>query len=290
MDERAKPGVLAGLRVLSLESRRALEMARLIENYGGRAIVAPSMREVPLESNTEALAFARTLAANGFEMVIFLTGVGTRALARVVETIYPLEQFAEALRGVTVVARGPKPVAALKQLGVPVTIAVPEPNTWRDLLRTLDEKTGPVALEGKRVAVQEYGAPNAELLAGLAERGAQVTRVPVYHWALPEDTGPLRAAVEAITRGEIDVTLFTTSIQVAHLLRIARDMNLEQELRRAFARILIGSIGPMTSEELREQGFTVDFEPAHPKMGFLVNEAAQRGAEMLGLKRGKAAG
>jgi uroporphyrinogen-III synthase len=289
MDERAKSG-LAGLRVLSLESRRAPEMAKLIENYGGRAIVAPSMREVPLESNTEALEFARTLAANGFDMVIFLTGVGTRSLARVVETVYPLEQFAEALRRAIVVARGPKPVAALKELGVPVTIAVPEPNTWRDLLRTLDEKSDVAALKGRRVAVQEYGASNAELLAGLEERGAQVTRVPVYQWALPEDTEPLRAAVEAIARGKIDVALFTTSIQVTHLLRIAREMNLERELRAGFARILIGSIGPMTSEELREQGFSADFEPSHPKMGFLVNEAAQRGAELLKEKRGKTAG
>jgi len=290
MDQRGKPGGLAGLRVLSLESRRAPEMAKLIENYGGRAIVAPSMREVPLESNTEALAFARTLAANGFDMVIFLTGVGTRALARVVETIYPLEQFAEALRRVTVVARGPKPVAALKELGVPVAIAVPEPNTWRDLLRALDEKSDIAPLNGRRVAVQEYGASNSELLAGLADRGAQVTRVPVYQWALPEDTGPLRAAVETIARGEIDVALFTTSIQVAHLLRIAREMNLERELRAAFARILIGSIGPMTSEELREQGLSADFEPAHPKMGFLVNEAAERGAALLEEKRRKISG
>jgi uroporphyrinogen-III synthase len=290
MEDRGKTGGLAGLRVLSLESRRAPEMAKLIENYGGRAIVAPSMREVPLESNTEALEFARTLAANGFDTVIFLTGVGTRALARVIETIYPLQQFAEALRRVTVVARGPKPVAALKELGVPVTIAVPEPNTWRDLLRALDERSDLGAVNGRRVAVQEYGASNVELLAGLAERGAQVTRVPVYQWALPEDIGPLRAAVEAIARDEIDMALFTTSIQVAHLLRIAREMKLEPELRRGFTQIVVGSIGPMTSEELREQGFSVDFEPAHPKMGFLVNEAAQRGAGLVKQKRGNAAG
>jgi uroporphyrinogen-III synthase len=272
--------------VLSLESRRAAEMAKLIEHYGGGAIVAPSMREVPLESNTEALAFARTLAASGFDMVIFLTGVGTRALARVVETIYPLEQFAHALRQLTVVARGPKPVAALKELGVPATVAVPEPNTWRDLLRALDEKPDLAPLKGRRVAVQEYGASNSELLAGLAQRGAQVTRVRVYQWALPEDTGPLRAAVEAIVRGEIDLTLFTTSIQVVHLLRIAREMDREREVRRAFERIVVGSIGPMTSEELREEGLPADFEPAHPKMGFLVNEAAQRARELLGKKRG----
>jgi uroporphyrinogen-III synthase len=284
MDEQAKSG-LAGLRVLSLESRRAVEMAKLIENYGGRAIVAPSMREVPLESNTEALEFARALAAGGFDMVIFLTGVGARALAKVVETVYPLEKFVEALRGVAIVARGPKPVAALKELGVPVLVAVPEPNTWRDLLRALDEKHDVAPLAGRRVAVQEYGASNAELLAGLAERGAQVMRVPVYQWALPEDTAPLREAVEAIARGEIDLALFTTSIQVAHLLKIAREMNREEELRRAFARILIGSIGPITSEELREQGLTVDFEPTHPKMGIFVNEAAQRTQQLLEKKR-----
>lgn len=285
MAEPTKAGGLSGLRVLSLESRRAPEMAKLIENHGGRAMVAPSMREVPLESNTEALAFARALAADGFDIVIFLTGVGTRALARVVETVYPIEQFAAALRKIAVVARGPKPVAALKELGVPVTIAVPEPNTWRDLLRTLDEKRDSLPLAGRRVAVQEYGESNRELLAGLAERGARVTRVPVYQWALPEDTRPLRAAVEAIARAEIDMALFTTSVQIVHLLRIAREMNKEQELRRGFAGIVVGSIGPVTSEELREQGFHVDFEPTHPKMGFLVNEAAQHARAMLGQKR-----
>ena len=283
MAQSTKPG-LHGLRVLSLESRHAAEMAKLIDNYGGRAIVAPSMREVPLESNTEALAFGHALASGGFDMVIFLTGVGTRALARVIETIYPVEEFAAALRKVGVVARGPKPVAALKELGVPVTLMVPEPNTWRDLLRALDENKELLPLKRRRVAVQEYGTANPELLAGLAARGAQVTRVPVYQWALPEDVGPLRAAVEAIARAEIDIALFTTSVQVDHLLRVAQEMNREQDLRRGFAGIVVGSIGPVTSEELREQGFHIDFEPAHPKMGFLVNEAAQHAAAMLNRK------
>ena len=285
MAEPNKPGGLSGLRVLSLESRRAAEMAKLIENYGGHAIVAPSMREIPLESNTEALSFARTLAAGGFDIVIFLTGVGTRALARVVATVYPIEQFAGALRKIAVVARGPKPVAALKEIGVPVTIAVPEPNTWRDLLRTLDENRGSLPLAGQRVAVQEYGESNPGLLAGLAERGAHVTRVPVYQWALPEDTAPLRAAVESIARAEIEMALFTTSVQIVHLLRIAREMHREQEFRRGFAGIVVGSIGPVTSEELREQSFHVDFEPTHPKMGFLVNEAARHASLMLDRKR-----
>jgi uroporphyrinogen-III synthase len=285
MESRPKPEGFAGLRVLSLESRRATEMAKLIATYGGSPIVAQSMREVPLESNIEAIAFARALAADGFDVVIFLTGVGTRALARVVETIYPLEQFVAALEKATIVARGPKPVAALKELGVTVTLAVPEPNTWRDLLRVLDENKISIQLRGCRVAVQEYGSANPDLLDGLTERGAQVTRVPVYQWALPEDTRPLRNAIEALARGEVDVALFTTSIQVVHMLKIAAEMNLEQEVRRAFARIAVASIGPVTSEALHEHGIVPDFEPSHPKMGILVNEAAKRSAEILSQKR-----
>ena len=275
----------AGLRVLSLESRRGVEMARLIASYGGEAMVAPSMREIPLESNTEALAFGRTLFAGGFDMVIFLTGVGTRALARVVETIYPLDQYLAELRKIAVVARGPKPVTVLKEWNVPIAVTAPEPNTWREVLRALDEKAAALLLKGRRVAVQEYGVSNPELIAGLVERGAQVTSIPVYEWALPVDTGPLRSAIAAIARNEIDIILFTTGTQADHLLQIAVEMNREDVLRRALLRMVVASIGPTTSERLRESGIAPDMEPTHPKMGYLVSEAAQRSAEILQRKR-----
>jgi uroporphyrinogen-III synthase len=280
---------LAGLRVLCLESRRSQEMAKLISNYGGEAVVAPSMQEVALKDNPEALAFARKLIEGGFDMVIFLTGVGTRALMRLVEghegSVGTRQKFVEALRRVVIVARGPKPAASLAEMGLPVNVSVPEPNTWRELLAALDARADSIPLKGKRVAVQEYGAANPELLAGLSERGASVTRVPVYEWALPDDTGPLREGVQALADARIDIALFTTSMQIAHLLRIAAEMQLEEALRSAFKLIVVGSIGPMTSEVLRQNGLPVDFEPAHPRMGFLVAEAAQRGRELLAQKR-----
>ena len=260
-------------------------MAKLIASHGGVATVAPSMREIPLESNTEALAFARKLAEGGFDMVIFLTGVGARALSRVAETVYPLDQFLGALRKVAVVARGPKPVAVLREWDVPIALVAPEPNTWRELLRALDENAAAMPLKGRRVAVQEYGVSNPELLAGLKERGAQVTSVPVYEWALPEDTGPLRSAIAAISRNEIDVILFTTATQVDHLLQIAAEMKQEDAVRRALSRMLVASIGPTTSERLRELGIAPDLEPTHPKMGYLVMETAQRCAGILQQKR-----
>ena len=89
-------------------------------------------------------------------MMILLTGVGTRALNRVLASRYPETAFADALRKITVVARGPKPAVALREMNVPVTVNVPEPNTWRELL---------AAIEGRperRIAVQEYGQSNPE--------------------------------------------------------------------------------------------------------------------------------
>ena len=274
-----------GLRVLALESRRATEMAALITTYGGEALVAPALREVPLDSNTEALDFAAALLRDEFDIVIFLTGVGTRALTEVIARAHSREAFVAALKRTRVVARGPKPLAVLRELQVPVWVSAPEPNTWRELLAALEARAADRALEGARVAVQEYGVSNVELLDALRARGARVVRVPVYRWALPEDVAPLRAAVAALARGEVDVACFTTSVQVVHLWQIAEELRLDAEIRRQLGRAVIASIGPTTSEELRRHGLTADLEPTHPKLGVLVREAAERAAGLLRAKR-----
>lgn len=271
--------------MLALESRRATELAALISTYGGRPLVAPALREVPLESNTEALDFAAALIGGEFDIVIFLTGVGTRGLVSVIERAYPRDTFIAALARTSVVARGPKPLAVLRELQVPVWIAVPEPNTWRELLAALDARAEERPMRGARVAVQEYGVSNTELLEELRGRGARVERVPVYRWALPENVAPLKNAVAALARGEVDVAIFTTSVQVLHLWQIVSEMRLEADVRRGLARTVIVSIGPTTSEELRRHGLAVDLETSHPKIGFLVREAADRCGSLLRAKR-----
>jgi uroporphyrinogen-III synthase len=274
-----------GLRVLSLESRRAQEMAKLIANNGGVPVLAASVRELPLESNTEALDFARHLQESGFDAVVFMTGVGVRLLTRIVERLLPAPQFAALLGKVFIVARGPKPVAALRELGVPVSLTVPEPNTWHDLIAEFDRRKSEFPLRGKRVAIQEYGVRNPELVAALEQRGAVVTSVPVYEWTLPDDTRELQEAVASLLRGEIGVVLLTSSIQLRHLLQVAENMGQRDALLRALERSVVASIGPICSEEIRHCGLQVDFEPSHPKMGFLVQEAAARSGELLRRKQ-----
>jgi uroporphyrinogen-III synthase len=269
-----------GLRVISFESRRATEMGELIRRQAGVPFVAPSMREAPIENNAEAFRFAERLFGGEFDLMIFLTGVGTRALNKVLALRYPEEQFPEALRRIAIAARGPKPLAALRELQVPVAVTAPEPNTWRELLAALDGRTE------RRIAVQEYGKSNTELLDALRGRGADVTPVRVYQWDLPEDLAPLREAVRRIVDGKADVALFTTSIQIPHLFRIASEEGLHDAILRALRRMAIASIGPTTTETLEEFGLQPDITPSHPKMGFLVKETAEQAGAILERKRG----
>jgi uroporphyrinogen-III synthase len=212
-------------------------------------------------------------------MIVFLTGVGVRFLNKLLASRYAPGRFAEALRHITTVARGPKPVAALRELNVPVTIAVPEPNTWREVLSATNGRAE------RRIAIQEYGKPNPELIDGFRARGAEVTPVRVYQWEMPEDTGPLREAAERIAAGEADVALFTTSVQIEHLLQVALKAGIEDYVRSGFSKMIVASIGPTTSEALEENGIHPDLEPSHPKMGFLVQETAQRAEELLRTKK-----
>src|SRR5262249_51547123 len=207
-----------GRRVLSLESRRSSEMAELIRKQGGEPFVAPSMREAPIEQNEATFRFAERLFDGGFEMMILLTGVGTRQLNRLLATRFPETAFADALRRITVVARGPKPVAALREMGLTPAITAPEPNTSRELLQALQGRPE------RRIAVQEYGRSNPDLIDTLRVRGADVTTVRVYQYSLPEDTGPLREAARRLAAGEFDVALFTTAIQISHLVQVAESL------------------------------------------------------------------
>ncbi|HEY6375977.1 MAG TPA: uroporphyrinogen-III synthase [Edaphobacter sp.] len=274
-----------GLRVLSLESRRATEVAKLIRTYGGEPFVVPAMREVPLESNRQALEFAEGLLQGKFDLVIFFTGVGVRALLDIVQTKHSREDFLAALRKVKIGARGPKPVAALRDVNVSVAATAPEPNTWREMMQALEAEFG-AQLSEMRVAVQEYGASNPEFLAELTQKCGEVTKVPVYQWALPEDVRPLRECALSIANGGVDVVLFMTAVQVIHLFQVAEEMGFRDELRAGLASVAVISIGPTTSEELAHYGIVPDFEPSRPKMGFLINEAAQYAGKVLDRKRG----
>jgi uroporphyrinogen decarboxylase len=267
----------AGLRVAALESRRAEEIGNLIARFGGVPIVAPAMREVAPGKNPEAVDFANRLMTGVIDVVLFLTGTGIRHLMRQLDRQVDRQRFLASLSDVITIARGPKPTAALKELGLTPTHRTTEPHTWREVLALVDRH---VPLANQVVAMQEYGQPNTSLVAGLEARGAQVLALKVYRWDLPEDTKPLANLVRAIAAGGIDVLLLTSSHQAVNLLRMAEELGLAENLRRGLRNTVIASVGPDTSETLRDHGLAIDLEPDHPQMGQLVAAAAERSAEL----------
>lgn len=247
-------------------------LADLVAKHGGVPIAAPALREVTLENNPDVLAFADGLKEGKFDLVIFETGAGVRYLVQSLGPRLSRLEWIEALGKTKVAVRGPKPAAALRELGASIDLQVPEPNTWRETLALLDAQ---LPVSGLRVAVQEYGKPIPELTEGLELRGAVVTRVPVYRWDLPEDIAPLRAALREIAERRIGAVLFTAAQQVEHVLQIAAAEAITDRLCAALAQsVVVGSIGPTTSASLRAHGLPVDVEPEHPKSGQLVAAVA----------------
>lgn len=270
----------AGLRVLSLESRRAKDMESLIAREGGAAFIAPSVKERPLEGDETALRFLERLEAGEFDMVICMTGVGLALLRDALAHKMAVERLSAGLRRVTIVSRGPKPVGVLKALGVPIHLMIPEPNTWREIVDAVASRPE------RRIAVQEYGRPNLEMNQALTDLEAAVSRIALYRWELPDDLAPLQHAARRLAGRQFDVVLFTSSIQLDHLLEVARGLGLESAVRAALAAdVVIASIGPVMTAALATQGCQPDIVPKHPKMWALVKAAAEESARVLAAKR-----
>jgi uroporphyrinogen-III synthase len=270
----------AGLRVLSLESRRASEIEVMIRRLDGDAFVAPSVQERALEDHSDAVRFVERLESDAFDLVVFMTGAGLAFLRDAVSAHMPVERLAAGLRRVTIVSRGPKPVPILRAMDVPIHVVVPEPNTWKEVVEAV------AARPERRIAVQEYGRPNLEMNAALEALGAQVTPVAIYRWELPADCDPIRAAARGLASGKFDIVIFTSSIQLDHLREIASELGIEARVMEALRdEVAIASVGPVMTAALESYGLPADIIPNHPKMGSLVKAAAEMAAGILSGKR-----
>jgi uroporphyrinogen decarboxylase len=270
------------LRVSALESRRRDEFSRLIERFGGIPTVSPSMREIPIDKNKDVIDFAYRILTGEIGVVVFLTGVGFKHFLASVEKHVDKQRLLDTLSDIITIARGPKPVAAMREVGLQPTYRAPEPNTWREVLHLIDQH---IPISNVTVGLQEYGVTNHSLVAGLEARGANVVSVKVYQWDFPEDTHPLRENIRTICQGEQDVLLLTSAHQAVNAVRMAQEMGCEPAFRQALDRMVVASIGPTTSEMLQHLQFPIDIEASPNKMGHLVQAAAEKSHRILKAKR-----
>lgn len=274
------PGSFAGLRVLSLESRRRQEMQVLIEKHGGRPTVVESLREVPQQSALHVATYADGLEHGAAGTLVCMTGVGTKMFLRDLVRDHP--HVLPLLKGTRIVARGPKPQQALKEFGLTGEL-VGRPHTWHEVLDHLLA----TSRIGEHFTLLEFGEPApAPMLAALAEVGMTVESIPVYRCVLPRDLAPLEGAVRDTAAYGFDVLLLSSGTQIVHFVRVARDLGLETEVREALRLMVVASIGPACSEAVGDLRLRVDLEANPHKMGMLVRTAAEH-AEALLVRKGR---
>jgi len=262
---------LCGKTIAITEARRAAELASLITKLGGVPYSVPAVREIPLRDLAPALEVLARICRGEVSLIVFLTGVGTRAFFELAAEAGTRDALLRALERMEVAARGPKPVAALHDAGVRIDLTPKEP-TSEGLLRALADHD----LDGKLVAVQLYGEENSFLIEGLRARGATVLDIPLYEWALPEDQEPLIRLIGHVLDGSIDVLAFTSSPQIRHLFAVAERLGLRDQLIGALRDgVVVAVIGPVAQRALGEQGLVPRIQPEKGTMGALIHAIAE---------------
>jgi uroporphyrinogen-III synthase len=265
-------GALAGSRVALLEARLPSALATLIEQYGGEPYCVPAVREAPRDCRTEIAQLIDELGHGSCRIVIFFTGAGATLLFEEAKRLGRLPELVAGLRGATTVCRGPKPSAALRQYSVPVTLSTGAPYTTAEILELLAQLT----LRDAGVALVHYGERNEVVAAALRDGGARVRELQPYEWLMPEDLVPLQGLVRAILANQVHVIVFTSQIQVRHLLRVATDLGCLPELVYALnARLVVASVGPVCSAVLESFGVVPRVTPQHPKLRPMVHALAE---------------
>jgi uroporphyrinogen-III synthase len=258
-------------KVAILESRLGTQLAELVAQRGGVPFHAPALAELPDLDAGQIRQLVHSLKTQPARLVVFQTGVGTRALFGATDALRLTETFLSLLAAMTVAVRGPKPSGALRARGVRIDRSAAEPFTTREVLQAIGE----LPLQGERVIVQRHGALNVELDRALQARGAQVVEIPTYRWALPSDIAPLAALIDALERDEMHAVVLTNAEQVRNLFAVAAQRGRGEALRAALNRTLVASIGPVASAALREAGVRVGLESSPPKLGALLSSLDQ---------------
>jgi uroporphyrinogen-III synthase len=252
--------------VAILETRTGEHLGDLIARRGGVPLLAPALEEVPDFEAGTVVSLMDEWRKDPYRLVIFQTGVGTRALFQATDSLGLTDEMVGLLERAVVAVRGPKPTGELNARRVRIDIRAPSPFTTETVLTAI----AGLALERAPVLVQRYGAANQLLHEALAARGAVVREIATYRWALPADIAPLTKLLDALGNSRVNAVVFTSAVQVQNLYAVAASQDRADSLAGFLNALIVASIGPVCSRALVAHGITPTFEASPPKLGPLV--------------------
>ncbi|WP_126172988.1 uroporphyrinogen-III synthase [Altericroceibacterium xinjiangense] len=248
---------LSGDRVVVPESRELDRFSAMLERHGATVLRSPLILVSPLQDTSTLDAWLDRLIAGRHDTLVFYTGEGVTHIVARAEELGRRDQALAAFAATRKIARGPKPGAALRKLGLSADIVAEAPTT-EGLLATLEK----LAPHGQCVAVQLYpGAPADRLGDALKALGAGFDPVLPYRYISDEVDDEVASVIRAMASGDIDLIAFTSKLQVQRLCDVAKRQGLEAELEQAFAATTIAAVGPVAAAAVEEAGGTVRIQP-----------------------------
>ncbi|MFD5015535.1 uroporphyrinogen-III synthase [Streptomyces chartreusis] len=271
-DEQQQPehGPLAGFTVGVTAARRADELGALLQRRGSVVVHAPALRIVPLADDSELLAATKEIIQRTPDVVVATTAIGFRGWIEAADGWGLGEDLLERLRGVELLARGPKVKGAVRAAGLTEEWSPSSESMAEVLDRLLEE-----GVEGRRIAIQLHGEPLPGFVESLRAAGAEVLGVPVYRWLPPEDIGPVDRLLDAAVSRGLDAVTFTSAPAAASLLSRAEERGLLPELLAALAHDVVPAcVGPVTALPLQALGVDT-VQPERFRLGPLVQLLCQ---------------
>lgn len=248
---------LNGYRILILESREEAQFSRLLQDQGADVVQCPmfTIHDAPDPAPVEA--WIRRAIETPFDDLILTTGEGLRRLTKLAQTRGLDQAFIAAIGKSRIVARGPKPGKALREIGLTPQITTETP-TSDGIAQTM----AGFDLKRHRVGIQLYPEKDhGKLLNALHLQGATVDPVLPYVYDAEAADANIVAAIDEMVAGRIDAIALTSSGQVRRLIDAARKHGCEERLRQGLAMTRVASVGPVVSDELKAHGFQTDIAP-----------------------------
>jgi uroporphyrinogen-III synthase len=253
---------LEGRTIALAEGRQLEELADMLAREGATPLPCPMVSILDAPDPAPVEAWLRTLAADRFQYVVLMTGEGLRRLLGFADRAGQREQVIASLRRTQTITRGPKPVRALKEIGLNPT-KVAEAPTTEGVIATLRQEP----LQGKTVGVQFYAESNPPLMDFLSQAGAHVLTVLPYVYAPAADAERVADLIRRMAEGTVDGIVFTSSPQVDRLYEVAGERGVEELLREGLERTRVAAVGPVVADNLRHRGARVD---VCPEQGFVM--------------------
>ncbi len=256
-DEAVEGQPLAGLRIALPETRQLDVLAQMVERRGAETWRCPLVSILDTPDQAAVRAWLGRFNAGAMDDLILLTGEGLRRLSAAAEREGCHDDFVAALERARLITRGPKPVNALRELGLKNDLTADKATT-EGVIATLREHD----LSGRTVGVQLYGEePNETLTGFLEQQGASVDTVAPYVYADESNREQVAALAEGLVRGELDAIAFTSQAQVTRLMDVAEGMGTGAAVVEAMNRILVVAVGPVVADRLAHYSVGVDVMP-----------------------------